>query len=75
MHLVDEVLPEVPIRQRVLSFPYRVRYLLAYDANLCSAVRRIFVRTLLCWLRERGEGAGITAGRCLRNPRAGEAVA
>jgi hypothetical protein len=47
MHLADEVLPEAPIRQWVLSFPYRVRYLLAYDAKLCSAVRRIFVRTLL----------------------------
>ena len=29
LHLADEVLPEVPIRQWVLSFPYRVRFLLA----------------------------------------------
>jgi len=63
MHLADEVLPAVPIRQWVLSFPFRIRYLLAYDAKLCSAVRRIFVRTLLGWLRERGERAGIRAGR------------
>ncbi|NOT32246.1 MAG: hypothetical protein HOP15_17510 [Planctomycetes bacterium] len=63
MHLVEEVLPAVPIRQWVLSFPYRIRYLLAYDAKLCSAVRRIFVRTLLAWLRECAESAGITAGR------------
>jgi len=62
IHLVDEVLPAVPIRQWVLSFPYRVRYLLAYDAKLCSAVRCIFVRTLLGWLRERAESAG-SAGR------------
>jgi hypothetical protein len=63
MHLVDEVLPAVPLRQWVLSFPYRIRFLLAYDAKLCSAVRRILVRTLLGWLRERGESAGIHAGR------------
>jgi hypothetical protein len=63
LHLAEEVLPEVPIRQWVLSFPFRVRYLLAYDARLCSAVRRIFVRTLLGWLRERAESAGILASR------------
>jgi hypothetical protein len=27
--LVDEVLPRVPVRQWVLSLPYRLRYLLA----------------------------------------------
>ncbi|NOT30112.1 MAG: IS91 family transposase [Planctomycetes bacterium] len=63
MHLADEVLPAVPIRQWVLSFPYRVRFLLAHDAKLCGAVRRILVRTLLGWLRERAESAGIRAGR------------
>lgn len=63
MHLTDEVLPAVPIRQWVLSFPFCIRFLLAYDAKLCTAVRRIFVRTLLGWLRARGESAGITAGR------------
>ncbi|MSR63452.1 MAG: hypothetical protein EXS08_13495 [Planctomycetes bacterium] len=62
MHLADEVLPAVPLRQWVLSFPYRVRFQLAYDAHLCAAVRRIFVRTLLGWLRERGESAAHPRG-------------
>lgn len=31
--------------------------------GLCSAVQRIFVRTLLGWLKERAESAGICAGR------------
>ncbi len=44
-HLVDEVLPDVPVRQWVLSFSYRIRYLLAYDPKLLCAVRRIFVRS------------------------------
>jgi uncharacterized membrane protein len=41
------VLPHVPIRQCVLSLPFRVRFPLACDSKLCSAVRRILVRTIL----------------------------
>ena len=33
-HLVDEVLPAVPARQWVLTLPYRLRYLLAWDHGL-----------------------------------------
>ncbi len=46
-----------------LSFLFRVRYLLAFEAKLCSAVRPIFMHTLPGWLRERGESAGILAVR------------
>ena len=62
-HLCDEVLPHVPIRQWVLSLPFRIRYLLAYDAKLCAAVRRIFMRTILDAYRERAASAGILGGR------------
>jgi hypothetical protein len=61
-HLVDLVLPEVRVRQWVLSFPYRIRFLLAFDPALCSAVRGIFVRTILGWLRERAEAEGAPGG-------------
>ena len=37
-HLVDSVFPDVPVRQWVLSLPYRVRYRLAWDHDLCRAV-------------------------------------
>ncbi|MFN9758314.1 MAG: ABC transporter permease, partial [Planctomycetota bacterium] len=37
--LCDAVLPEVPVRQWVLSLPYRVRALCAYDAAACALVR------------------------------------
>ena len=37
-HLVDRVLPEVPVRQWVLSLPFGLRYRLADDAPLTSAV-------------------------------------
>jgi hypothetical protein len=52
-HLVDRVLPEVPIRQWVLSLPFALRYRLAYDAPLASAVLGLFVRTVFASLRRR----------------------
>jgi hypothetical protein len=33
-HLVDEVLPRVPVRQWVLMVPYRLRYRMAFDHGL-----------------------------------------
>ncbi len=50
-HLVDRVLPFVPIRQWVLTFPPPLRYLLAYDNELCSKVVNIFVQRVFSWLR------------------------
>jgi hypothetical protein len=44
--LVDRVLPAVPFRQWVLSLPYRVRFLCAYDPDVCASVRRILVRAV-----------------------------
>jgi len=46
-HLVDEVLPPVPVRQWVLTLPYRLRYLLAWDHGLARAVLAVYARTLL----------------------------
>jgi hypothetical protein len=37
------VLPYVPVRQWVLSLPYRLRYLLAWNHELCRAVLAVFV--------------------------------
>jgi hypothetical protein len=52
-HLVDRVLPEVPIRQWVLTLPYPLRYRCAYEARLTSAVLRAFVRASFAELRRR----------------------
>jgi len=62
-HLVDHVLPEVPVRQWVLSMPWRLRYLLACDVELCRAVRRGFLRALFDHYRERAERAGLARVR------------
>ena len=45
--LVDEVLPRVPVRQWVLSLPYLLRYLLAWNHGLARAVLGVAVRVLL----------------------------
>ncbi len=44
--LVDRVTPQVPVRQWVLSLPYRVRHLCAHDAYVCAALRRILLRAV-----------------------------
>ena len=42
-HLVDRVLPPVPIRQWVLSFPWAVRFILARDSKLLTKATDIFL--------------------------------
>jgi hypothetical protein len=62
-HLVDHVFPEVPVRQWVLSLPYRLRYVLAWDHALCRAVAGVFVRAVLGALRRRARQNGVSGGR------------
>ena len=56
--LVDRVIPEVPVRQWVLSLPYRVRHVCAYDAGACAAVRRILVRAVSGYYERRARRLG-----------------
>jgi hypothetical protein len=44
--LADDVFPRVPVRQWVLSFPYEIRYRLAYDGKLISSVLAVFLRAV-----------------------------
>ena len=48
-HLVYRVLPAVPVRQWVLTLPFALRYLVAFDAELLAAVRRRFVDAVFAW--------------------------
>lgn len=50
-HLVDSVLPDVPVRQWVLSVPYELRLTLARRADAFGALTRIFSREVLRWQR------------------------
>ena len=62
-HLVDHVFPDVPIRQLVLSLPYRLRYRLAWDHDLCRAVVAVYLRAVLGWLRRRAQLEDVADGR------------
>jgi len=42
-HVMTRVLPDVPVRQWVLSLPFQLRFLVAFDADLFGAIVRIFV--------------------------------
>jgi hypothetical protein len=56
-HLVDAVLPKVAIRQWVCSLPWRLRYLMAYDRELCADVLEAFIGALRRSLRRRAKRA------------------
>ncbi len=58
-HLVDRVLPRVPVRQWVLSLPIRLRYCIAFDRELGRRVRNLFVRAVLGSIRRRALKAGV----------------
>jgi len=55
-HLIEDVLPPVGLRQWVLTVPFAWRARLGYDGALLSALTRIFVKTVLDFYRERGNG-------------------
>jgi len=61
--LCDRVLPGVPIRQWVLTFPWKIRFLLAFDPELQKHVRRIFITTILRWMEKRAERRGLAPAK------------
>ena len=62
-HLIDHVLPRVPVRQWVLSLPFELRYRLAWDHELCRAVLAVYTRALLGFYRKRAKTSGHRGGR------------
>src|SRR5262249_16027552 len=61
--LVERVLPNVPFRQWVMSFPKRIRFHLALDAKLASRVLAIFLRAIFAWQRRKPRERGVRAAR------------
>ncbi len=57
-HLVDHVVPDVPVRQWVLSLPHRWRYRLAWDHDPCRRVTAVFLRAVFRVLRDHARAAG-----------------
>jgi len=58
------VLPKVPVRQWVLSLPFEIRYRLAWDGELVSAVLAVFLRVVYGWYRRQARQQGHAEPRC-----------
>ncbi|MCB0386207.1 MAG: transposase, partial [Bdellovibrionales bacterium] len=58
-HIVDHVVPEVPLRQWVLSFPYGLRFQMAHSPELTNQVLRAFIQTVASFQRKRAKQRGI----------------
>jgi hypothetical protein len=63
VHLVDAVLPWVPVRQWVLTVPHRLRYQMAWNHGLTRAVLRVYTRVLLDVYARGARARGIEGGR------------
>lgn len=61
--LCDAVIPEVPVRQWVLSLPYRVRTLCAFDAAASGLVRSVLVRAVSGFYERTALRAGVPRPR------------
>jgi len=62
-HLVDHVIPDVPVRQWVLSLPHRLRYRLAWDHDLCRRVTAVFLCAVFRLLRDHARAVGLEQPR------------
>jgi hypothetical protein len=63
-HLVDHVLPRVPYRQWVFTFPIPVRLALSRRPHLVSAALQACLRVLFSWQRRRLRRRGIKQPSC-----------
>src|ERR1017187_9910017 len=61
--LVDHVLPDVPLRQFVVTVPFPLRFPLAFDGKLLGQVLRIFIDTVAANYRKRLADRGIPSGK------------
>jgi Putative transposase/Transposase zinc-binding domain len=58
-HLVDRVVPDVPVRQWVLSLPHKYRFLIAKDGRLVQAVLGIFIAVVFGSLNRAAKAQGV----------------
>jgi hypothetical protein len=63
-HLVDRVLPDVPLRQYVLTLPYDLRRLAAFKADVLTAIASIFVNAVFVNYRTRARRGGVEDPQC-----------
>ncbi len=57
-------MPRAPYRQWIISFPKRVRFLLARDHDLLSAVLNLCLKKIFAWQRRRARSMGVAEPMC-----------
>ena len=65
-HLVDRVLPDVSVRQWVVTAPYEVRRVLALRPDALTAQNRIFVEEIARWQKQKAKALGVVDGAARR---------
>ena len=63
-HLRDRVLPDVPVRQFVMTMPKRLRFVLAWRPKLISLALNLFLRALFSWQRRCAKRQGVPSPQC-----------
>lgn len=58
-HLADKVLPQIEYRQWVISFPYKLRFMMAYNPKLTNRVLLLFIQVISSYLKKKSRRAGI----------------
>ncbi len=62
--IVDRVLPNVPVRQYVLSLPFELRKLAAFKADVLTALGRIVVEAIFASYAVRARRSGLKDTQC-----------
>ena len=62
--IVDRVLPDVPVRQYVLSLPFELRKLAAFKADVLTALGRIVVEAIFASYTARAKRNGLEDTQC-----------
>ena len=57
-HLVAKVIPQVPTRQWVLSFPVELRFAMAYRPEIQKQMLKIFMATISHWYKSKAKPQG-----------------
>lgn len=58
-HLVDNIFPKVPVRQWVISFPFNLRYIFAYNKKALSRALAVSIRAIDRYYKKRGKNFGL----------------
>lgn len=62
-HLIDQVLPEIIYRQWVLSFPYKLRFLMAHNSKLTNKILSVFIQGIGSYQKKQAKRLGIHRAR------------